>query len=398
MRGGRAGRRVLLGAHRLDVGLEAVERRLQGGLRVVGGRERRRRAVAFLRREGGLALLRRQFLGRRPAPGRQRLDLAADVGRAARERGLLRLVPLDALVEAPDLDLVRVRRLALLAAVALAPRDLDAHALDVGLALGHARGGGGFLRLHLDDARLGGGDGLRQHALAAGEQHLLPAAQLVAQALVAPGLRRLPFQRAALLLDLEDDVVDAREVLLRRVELQLGGAPAGAVLRHAGGLLDQLAPIGGPRAQDHADLALLDDRVGLGPEPRVHQQLVDVAQPAHLAVDEVFALAGPVEAPRHLHLAHHRAPLVVDQFRARPGLDRHRHAREHQAHLGGRVGLAGVAAAEDDVLHAVAAEALGALLAEDPHDGVGHVALAAPVGPDNRGDAAVERQLGPIAE
>jgi hypothetical protein len=125
----------------------------------------------------------------------------------------------DALIEAADLDLVRVGGLALLAAVALAPRDLDAHALDVGLAPGHVRRGGGFLGLHLDDAGLGGGDGLRQHALPAGQQHLLPAAQLVAQPLVAPGLRGLPLQRAALFLDLEDDVVDAREVLPRRVEL-----------------------------------------------------------------------------------------------------------------------------------------------------------------------------------
>ena len=65
------------------------------------------------------------------------------------------------------------------------------------------------------------------------EQHLLPAPQLVAQPLVAPRLRRLPLQRAALLLDLEHDVVDARQVLLRRLELQLRGAPARLVLGDA---------------------------------------------------------------------------------------------------------------------------------------------------------------------
>ena len=83
-----------------------------------------------------------------------------------------------------------------------------------------------------------------QLAVAPREQDLLPAAQLVAQPLIAARLRRLPLQRAALLLDLEDDVVDAREVLLRRLELQLGGAPARLVLRDARGFLDQLAPIG----------------------------------------------------------------------------------------------------------------------------------------------------------
>ncbi len=111
------------------------------------------------------------------------------------------------------------------------------------------------------------------------ELHLLPAPQLFAQPLVAPRLRGLPLQRAALLLDLEDDVVDARQVLLRGLELQLRGAAAALVLRHAGRFLDQLAPIGRPRAQDLADLALLDDGVGLDAEARVHQQVLHVAQP-----------------------------------------------------------------------------------------------------------------------
>src|SRR5207244_5791461 len=51
------------------------------------------------------------------------------------------------------------------------------------------------------------------------------------------------------------------------------------------------------------------------------------------------------------------------------------------------------AAAEDHILHLVAAQALGALLAHHPGDGVGHVALAAAVRSDNRGDASVEGEL-----
>ena len=97
-------------------------------------------------------------------------------------------------------------------------------------------------------------------AVAPRELHLLPAPQLVAQPPVAPRLRGLPLQRAALLLHLEDDVVDARQVLLRRFELQLGGAAARLVLGDARGLFDQLAPIGRARAEDLPDLALLDDR------------------------------------------------------------------------------------------------------------------------------------------
>jgi hypothetical protein len=125
-------------------------------------------------------------------------------------------------------------------------------------------------------------DRLGQLPVLAREQHLLPAAQLVAQLLIAPRLGRLPLQRAALLLDLEDDVVDAGQVQLRRFELQLRRAAPRLVLGDARGFLDQLTPIGRPRAEDHPDLALLDDRVGLGAEARVHQQIVDVAQAADL--------------------------------------------------------------------------------------------------------------------
>ena len=61
-----------------------------------------------------------------------------------------------------------------------------------------------------------------------------------------------------------------------------------------------------------------------------------------------------------------------------------------QAHFGGARRLARVAAVEDHILHAVAAQAFRALLAEHPGDGVCHVALPAPIRSDNRGDAAVD--------
>src|SRR5207248_3070024 len=60
--------------------------------------------------------------------------------------------------------------------------------------------------------------------------------------------------------------------------------------------------------------------------------------------------------------------------------------------------LARVAAVEDHVFHLVAAQALGALLAHHPRDRIGHVALAAPVRADNRRDAFVEGELGPIGK
>src|SRR5436190_9337803 len=94
--------------------------------------------------------------------------------------------------------------------------------------------------------------------------------------------------------------------------------------------------------------------------------------------------------------------IPVDSFSRLAGkrrtADRFQDPREPQAHLGGRGGLPGIAAAEDDVLHPLAAQALGALFAHDPRDGVRHVALAASIRADNRGHAFVEGELGPVGE
>src|SRR5262249_40523826 len=75
-----------------------------------------------------------------------------------------------------------------------------------------------------------------------------------------------------------------------------------------------------------------------------------------------------------------------------------RKTRQTEADFGSRARLACVAAAENDVLHLVAAKALGALFAKYPRDGIGHVALAASVGSDNRGDALVEGELRPVGK
>ena len=100
------------------------------------------------------------------------------------------------------------------------------------------------------------------------EQHALDALHLLAQRAVAARLAGLALQALELLLDLVDDVVHAQQVLLRGLELELGLAPARLVLRDARRLLDERAAVGGLAGEDEADLALLDDRVGLGAEAR----------------------------------------------------------------------------------------------------------------------------------
>src|SRR5205085_4413199 len=48
--------------------------------------------------------------------------------------------------------------------------------------------------------------------------------------------------------------------------------------------------------------------------------------------------------------------------------------------------------------HLLAAQTLGGLLAQHPSNGINDVAFAAAVGPDDRGDAAVEIEFGFVGE
>src|SRR5439155_25233867 len=124
--------------------------------------------------------------------------------------------------------------------------------------------------------------------------------------------------------------------------------------------------------------------------------------------DEVFAPAGAVKPTRPFDFAGDRLDDLVDigfigmvmtvavsvavvsgarvpvrSWQRRSG-DRLQKAAESQPDFGGRRRFPRIAPVEDDVFHPIAAQALGALLAHDPGDRVGHVALAASVGTDDR--------------
>src|SRR6185503_3521308 len=77
---------------------------------------------------------------------------------------------------------------------------------------------------------------------------------------------------------------------------------------------------------------------------------------------------------------------------------RQRKTPETEAYFRRGAGLPCVAAAENNVLHLVAPEALGALFTKHPRDRIGHIALAASVGADNGGNALVEGELRPVGE
>ena len=245
----------------------------------------------------------------------------------------------------------------------------------------------------------------------------------------------MTLEGASLLFHLEHDVVHARQVLLRGLELQFGRTPAALVLRHAGGFLEQLAPLQGPSPEDLSDLALLDDCVRLEADSRIHQEVLDIAQSTDLPVDEVLTLARPVEPAANLDIPGKRLHLVQacrelvgqigdhetyrgSQARIRVGFEtraeaaaipscgrvsvsrsgqrraqpceRRRHLGQLQANLGGRRWAPPVAAAEDHVLHPLATETARTLLSEHPRDGVDDIALAAAVRTHDGRDTAVK--------
>jgi hypothetical protein len=164
---------------------------------------------------------------------------------------------------------------------------------------------------------------------------------------------------------------------------------------------------------------------------------VNVAEAADLAVDQILTFPRPVEAPGDLDVAREDPRELLDELVTCPAeavrrrmlgvavavpiavavsvsvsvsgdlkvsgyrvlvLRRRWKAGQPQADFGGGSRLARVAAVEDHVLHAVATQALGTLLAKDPGDRVGHVALAASIGADNRGDPLVEGKLRAFGE
>src|ERR1019366_9006643 len=105
----------------------------------------------------------------------------------------------------------------------------------------------------------------------------------------------------------------------------------------------------------------------------------------NLAVDEVFAFAGAVNAPRDLHFLSFGGELLFAV------VERHRDFREAEAAArGGTV--------ENDVGHLAAAQALGGLLAEDPAHGIDDIALARPVGSDDSSDAVAELEHGLVGK
>ena len=88
----------------------------------------------------------------------------------------------------------------------------------------------------------------------------------------------LPFERPQLAPDLAQQIGEAQEVALGRLEPALGLLLALAELQDAGGLFDDRPAILGARVEHRVELALADDHVLLATDARVGEEVLDVEQ------------------------------------------------------------------------------------------------------------------------
>ena len=194
--------------------------------------------------------------------------------------------------------------------------------------------------------------------------------QTVAVFLVPPRLAGLLPHAPQPAFDLFDNVRQPQQVLLDPLQSPQGLDLLGLETADAGRFLEDHAPILGGRLEQDVDLPLLDDAVGLRAQAGARQEVADVAQAARLPVDKVLPLPAAVDAAGDVDFG------GVDSQPAAGIIDR-------QGDLG-RVHRPPCArAVEDDVGHLLAPQALDALLAEHPLDGVDDVRFAGAVRADD---------------
>ncbi len=216
-------------------------------------------------------------------------------------------------------------------------------------------------------------------------QHLRKLVRARGQLFVLARAIDLTLQRPQLTGDLLIDVAGTGQVLVHRFNLFERTLLAALVLGDAGSLLDQGAAFLGAALQNGVELALANDGMRILAQARIVQDVLNVHQAARARVDEVLAFA------RAIHTTGDGDLVKVDgQHMVR--------VIEHQRDLGDTHRLARRRAREDDVLHGLTAQLLGALLAQDPQNRVGDVRFSRAVGTDDDGQARLKRHMGAVGK
>ena len=216
-------------------------------------------------------------------------------------------------------------------------------------------------------------------------QHLRKLVRARGQLFVLARAIDLTLQRSQLTGDFLVDITGTGQVLVHRFNLFERTFLATLVLGDAGGLLNEGTALLGAALQNGIELALADDGMRILAQSRIVQDILDVHQAARARVDEVLAFA------RAVHTTGDGDLVKVDrQHMVR--------VIEHQRDLGDTHRLTRRRAREDDVLHGLAAQLLGALLTQDPQNRVGDVRFSRAVGTDDDGQARLKRHMGAVGK
>ncbi len=212
----------------------------------------------------------------------------------------------------------------------------------------------------------------------------------------ATGLHRLAPDDAETPLGAGQLLADTHQVDLGPFQLPGGFDLSRLELGDAGGFLQDRPSFDGVAGQHRVDLALLDDRVGIGTDAGVHEEFLDVAKTAGLAVEQVVASSVTEQSAAHVD------GLGVDgegpALRRIPGGGVDHGVLEGEGDGGGSERLAPRGSGEDDVRHGLPAQALGGSFAKDPFDGIHDVRFTAAIGTDDPDLRLVEADFDGVCE
>ena len=250
--------------------------------------------------------------------------------------------------------------------------------------------GGGFgLRRGGDHAAqhlFGAQPGLIGLAPAAIEQQPFGMAQVFADGAVAGGLFGLTRQLRQLRGELFDHIVDAQQVGLGILELELGFVAALVEARNTGRLLEDATSVLGLGIDQLADLALTHQRRRMCAGRGIGKEHLHVAGAHILGVD----LVGRADIAGDPAGDLQRIGIVETGRRQPVGIV------EKQCHFGKVARRPRRSPSEDHVFHAAAAHCLGTGLPHHPAQRLEQVGFAAAVRPHHAGQPVLNQQVGRV--
>src|SRR3984893_16487627 len=113
-------------------------------------------------------------------------------------------------------------------------------------------------------------------------------AQVLEESFVTARLSRLTLERTDLALDLFHDVGQSDEVCIRILELSKSLFFLSLILCYSRSFLENGSAIFRSGTQNQVDLTLFHDRIGSPTNSRIHEQHLDISEPANGIIQEVF--------------------------------------------------------------------------------------------------------------